>query len=138
MLRSRYDHEDALLLHEEVRALLELLDTGSFVNELDVEFGEPRYFAVSALGHQPIDTALASSGVSAFRVMDPIYWALDGCGILADPTQQQRPAPTPQPAAAAFHPPVPPVPAVPAFRPLAADAPPPTRRGRRLFGRGQD
>jgi hypothetical protein len=97
VLRPAYNQEDGLLLHEEIRSLLELLDAGTFLSQAEMDLGNPRFFAVSALGHQPAGTALAASGVTAFRVMDPINWVLHDSGILADqvvlPASEQEPEP---------------------------------------------
>jgi hypothetical protein len=86
ILSPLYHHEDSLLLHEEIRSLLEVLGAGGFLAEVEMYLHGSRFFAVSALGHQPRGTALAQSGISAFRVMDPITWALSGSGILDDLT----------------------------------------------------
>jgi hypothetical protein len=96
-LRPVYHHADGLLLHEEIKSLLELLGAGTFLSEVELELVDPRFFAVSALGHQPRGTALASSGVTAFRVMDPIHWVLDDSGLLGPPQAQRRQPTLPPP-----------------------------------------
>jgi hypothetical protein len=75
---------DGLLLDQEVRSLLMLLNETQFVAA--VERSTPpeahRFFAVSALGDPPNGEVLNARGIAPFRCLDPLRWALAGTGIL--------------------------------------------------------
>lgn len=75
---------DRQLLHEEVRSLLMLLHARELVQlvEHDKDVAEYCYFAVSALGHPPDSTGLSPHGISPYRVLDPVVWALNKDGVL--------------------------------------------------------
>lgn len=68
---------DSLQMHLEARDLLERLDAREFLNALDTNFTDYRFFAVSALGHQPLDDGrISDSGVSTFRLTDMVRWVM--------------------------------------------------------------
>lgn len=75
---------DQMLVHHEVRSLLLLLHAQELVRlvEHDKEVAECRYFAVSALGHPPDSMGLSPHGISPYRVLDPVIWALSEDGAL--------------------------------------------------------
>lgn len=93
-----YQHRDSVLLDAEIRSLLEYLGGDDFLAHVDMHVKNPRFFAVSALGHQPVGAKVGESGITAFRVLDPIKWGLADSGILdPDPPPSQPIAPAPEP-----------------------------------------
>lgn len=70
-----YDRLDGKLLHEEVRSLMILLGGSQILNAL----GQLDYqlFAVSALGEATKGQMLSRHGISPYRCLDPIKWAID-------------------------------------------------------------
>lgn len=79
----RYDPADALLLHFEVRSLLERLGAGPGLldpkNPITGQRYQPqRFFAVSALGESPEGDRLHANGISPFRCLDPVDWLMSG------------------------------------------------------------
>lgn len=85
-----YDGNDGYLLDAEIRSLLEVLGAGEFLNKVAMQTPTAQFFAVSALGHQPLGQNLAASGITAFRVLDPIKWALAPSRILEPPPAPGR------------------------------------------------
>jgi hypothetical protein len=80
-----YDDVEGELLHEEVRSLLKLLESG-MTNPVERAHQltgiSYRYFAVSALGDAPRGKALNTRGIAPFRCLDPLRWILAGSGVL--------------------------------------------------------
>lgn len=80
-----YQADDAALLHEEVRSLLELLGARRFVTAMSSPaHGRPyrhRFFAVSALGEPAEGERLHKRGIASFRCLDPLRWATAERGI---------------------------------------------------------
>lgn len=73
--------DDSLLLHAEVRSLLLELDAAMFLSTVERavgQYGQLRYFAVSALGGSPDGNRLNARGIAPFRCLDPLRWALAG------------------------------------------------------------
>lgn len=72
-----YDNEvDGMMLHEELRGLLELLDARMVVSAA-TQAGLPyRLFATSALGAEPDAQSVGSGGIIPFRVLDVLQAAL--------------------------------------------------------------
>ncbi|MFP5347641.1 MAG: TRAFAC clade GTPase domain-containing protein [Actinomycetes bacterium] len=79
-LAPEYDYRDGELLHHEVRSLLQRLHAGAVVAAVEnPHTGEPlahRFFAVSALGESAEGERLHDRGISPFRCLDPIRWAM--------------------------------------------------------------
>lgn len=68
---------DSEQVHLEARDLLERLGARDFLNTLDISFADFRFFAVSALGHTPLNGQnIEDSGVSAFRLADAVRWVM--------------------------------------------------------------
>lgn len=83
-----YSASDIELLDAEVSSLLQLLGASSMLAALDhavvdrtKRAGKYRCFAVSALGAPPDHTRLNAHGISPFRCMDPLLWALADNGV---------------------------------------------------------
>ncbi|MCB5164117.1 hypothetical protein LG634_04610 [Streptomyces bambusae] len=78
---SRFDVQDSLDVHEEVRHLLKDWDGMAIDRILDNNFARHRYFGVSALGHGPTpDARVAPTGIQPYRVADPLLWLLSETG----------------------------------------------------------
>lgn len=79
-------HKDYLNLDEyeningEIRRFLEKVDI-PFVNSLDVYFRDTSYFAISALGSNPIDRQI-NGLISPIRVDEPFIWLLYKLGYI--------------------------------------------------------
>ncbi len=79
-------HRDCLNLAEyeningEIRRFLEKVDI-AFVNALDVYFKDTSFFAVSALGSNPVDQQV-SGIISPIRVDEPFIWLLYKLGFI--------------------------------------------------------
>lgn len=72
-----FDPADRGLVHEETRSLLLHLGATQFVARAESSFATVEYFAVSALGHGPVDGAhFSDAGITSFRVADPLLWLL--------------------------------------------------------------
>ncbi|MDQ2836263.1 MAG: hypothetical protein M3Y42_04670 [Actinomycetota bacterium] len=68
---------DSQQVHVEARDLLEQLGAKDFLNTLEANFSDFRFFAVSALGHSPLNGInIADSGISTFRLADMVRWAM--------------------------------------------------------------
>jgi hypothetical protein len=66
---------DQRQVHEETRSLLQRLGAAQFINLVESSFTRAEYFGLSALGHAPAgNLTLSPSGVSSFRVADPLRW----------------------------------------------------------------
>lgn len=76
MRSATFDFTDGDLLHYEVRALLEKLNSASVTAMIEETAENFRYFAVSALGASPQGELLHHGGIAPFRVLDPFKWAL--------------------------------------------------------------
>jgi hypothetical protein len=77
-LRGEYNDDDGALLHEEVRSLLHRLHADGLVAAVE-RAGQRlphRFFAVSALGGAPSGGSLNRSGITPFRCLDPLRWAM--------------------------------------------------------------
>lgn len=81
-----YDDADGAQLDAEVRSMLMRLHATRIV--LSVEQPPPgmtfteRFFAVSALGFEPVGNNVHAHGIAPFRVLDPIRWVLAAEGAL--------------------------------------------------------
>ena len=79
-------HRDCLNLAEyeningEIRRFLEKVDI-AFVNALDVYFKDTSFFAVSALGSNPVDQQV-NGIISPIRVDEPFIWLLYKLGFI--------------------------------------------------------
>ncbi|CAM3120868.1 hypothetical protein DFJ75_3452 [Williamsia muralis] len=81
-----YDDADGQLLDAEVSSLLQKLDAGPMLKNLENPRTGQRYtnrfFAVSALGESPVGARLHANGITPFRCMDPVRWVLAEQGVL--------------------------------------------------------
>ncbi|MEV8359750.1 hypothetical protein [Microbacterium sp. NPDC076895] len=81
-----YDSADGDLLSAEIRSLILKLGGAGIVamleNPADRKPIECRYFAVSVLGHAPRGEMLDGRGITPFRAVDPLKWALSLSGAL--------------------------------------------------------
>ncbi|MFF0199855.1 hypothetical protein [Streptomyces sp. NPDC005017] len=78
---DRFDEEDSLSVHEEVRTLLKGWDGVPIDRLLENTYSRYRYFGVSALGHTPTaDARVARTGIQPYRVTDPLLWLLSEYG----------------------------------------------------------
>ncbi|PXW31300.1 UNVERIFIED_CONTAM: hypothetical protein DES50_10566 [Williamsia faeni] len=81
-----YDEEDGQRLDAEVSSLLQKLDAGPMIKNLENPATGQRYtnrfFAVSALGESPVGARLHANGITPFRCMDPVRWVLADQGVL--------------------------------------------------------
>lgn len=84
--QAAYDVGDGLLLHEEVKSLLDRLGGGGVVRSMEnPQTGVPimhQFFAVSALGESPDGRRLNAHGIAPFRCLDPVKWILHVTGVL--------------------------------------------------------
>ncbi|MFJ2645486.1 hypothetical protein ACIO1C_01905 [Streptomyces sp. NPDC087420] len=80
---ERFDEEDSLSVHEEVRQLLKDWDGVPIDQILENSYARHRYFGVSALGRSPTgDARVAATGIQPYRVADPLLWLLKESGAL--------------------------------------------------------
>ncbi|MFE7382801.1 hypothetical protein ACFU9F_20815 [Streptomyces zhihengii] len=80
---DRFDEEDSLSVHEEVRTLLKDWDGVPIDRLLENTYSRYRYFGISALGHTPTEDArVARTGIQPYRVTDPLLWLLSGYGAV--------------------------------------------------------
>jgi hypothetical protein len=88
--QKAFNNRDSHQVHREVSALLKLdQDLNAFVDGLEQTFGVPtRFFAVSALGHFTFEKSIASTGITSFRVADPLLWLVASSAPLARPQGQ--------------------------------------------------
>lgn len=81
-----YDQADGLLLSEEVRSTLMLLNGTSIVNMVENPATKVvlphRFFATSALGAAADGELLPDHGITPFRVLDPLLWILNEKGVV--------------------------------------------------------
>lgn len=80
--------EDLSNLNDDVKTLLEHMDSASFVNSMDNYFEKYSLFALSALNQSPVETVVKindkenkivfkiPNDIIPFRVTDPFYWIL--------------------------------------------------------------
>ncbi|WP_327270190.1 hypothetical protein OG233_27645 [Streptomyces sp. NBC_01218] len=80
-LTGRFDVNDSMSVHEEVRRLLKEWDGVPIDQLLDIHYTRYRYFGVSALGRNPTPEArVAATGIQPYRVADPLLWLLSEFG----------------------------------------------------------
>ncbi|MEU9118226.1 hypothetical protein AB0D04_42595, partial [Streptomyces sp. NPDC048483] len=80
---ERFDVEDSLSVHEEVRQLLKEWEGIPIDRILENTYARFRYFGVSALGGSPTDDArVAATGIQPYRVADPLLWLLSELGAV--------------------------------------------------------
>jgi len=81
-----FDTKDGELVSLEVESLLHRLNARELLITLRNPPGggsfDYRFFAVSALGHPTEGTKLSEFGISSYRVLDPVKWALSRRGII--------------------------------------------------------
>jgi hypothetical protein len=83
-LHGAYDEADGEMVHEQVRSLLHEWSADDIDIHMSYNYSHFRYFAVSALGHQPdYDTATIRDGVYPHRVEDPLVWLLSQFNVVA-------------------------------------------------------
>jgi len=73
-LSGSFDREDSLLVHEEVRGLIQEVGADQLI-----KLAEPfphRFIGISSLGDSPRGESLSAHGISPHRILDPILWAL--------------------------------------------------------------
>jgi len=73
-------------INGEIRRFLEKVDM-PFVNALDVYFKDTSYFAVSALGSNPVDQQI-NGVISPLRVDEPFIWLLYKLGYIEGSHEQ--------------------------------------------------
>lgn len=79
--QGRFDVNDSLSVHEEVRRLLKDWDGVPIDNVLENTYTRYRYFGVSSLGRSPTPEArVAPTGIQPYRVADPLLWLLSEFG----------------------------------------------------------
>jgi ABC-type dipeptide/oligopeptide/nickel transport system ATPase component len=73
-----YNNADGEAVHEHMRALLDEWGADDIDRHMRQNYGDYRYFAVSALGAEPDYTTgeVAAGGVQPHRVEDPVLWLL--------------------------------------------------------------
>jgi len=75
-----YNRRDGLNLDREVKALISKLDgMTAFLKSVEnsTVFEEKQFFVVSSLGHSTDATRMDKSGITSFRISDPILWAIE-------------------------------------------------------------
>ncbi len=77
-----FDPHDRELLNAELESFLPAVSGQSLLNYARHEFPVLQWFCVSALGHQPNNSRLGKSGITPFRCLDPLKWALHNAGVL--------------------------------------------------------
>jgi len=78
-----HNENDAILHHEELKTLLPVIGGNDFMVQADaIGVRNFRMFAVSALGHSPKGQFVNVVGISPFRVLGPIKWALANRGMI--------------------------------------------------------
>ncbi|MCQ9368577.1 hypothetical protein NQ038_08310 [Brevibacterium sp. 50QC2O2] len=79
---GQYDLRDGNLLTIEARSLLDHMGAEAIVNKVEHPHGGMampyRYFVVSALGDSPQGGNVSKRGISPFRVLDPLIYAMSG------------------------------------------------------------
>ncbi|MYW05333.1 hypothetical protein [Streptomyces sp. SID3343] len=77
------DPNDLAMVHDEVSALMTHWQQGALARQLDTDFEDWRYFAVSALGDTPQGPGRAPAhGIHPLRVADPLLWLLARFGLV--------------------------------------------------------
>lgn len=83
---AEYHDQDGALLHEEVRAILQVLGGASIVNMVENPANQRRlnhrFFAVSALGGSTDANDVDDHGIRPFRILDPLLWECAERGIV--------------------------------------------------------
>lgn len=78
-----YQDSEGQFFNEEIRSLLNLLGATHFLTQLAARgLRNYRFFGVSALGRSPHGMTLNPHGISPFRVLAPIKWALANRGLI--------------------------------------------------------
>ena len=80
-----YDDSLGLTIHEHVLALMRDWGAEDIDRHMQLNYKEYRYFAISALGAEPIysENRVAGGGVRPHRVEDPLLWLLNKAGMVA-------------------------------------------------------
>lgn len=85
-LAPEYHEQDGALLHEEVRAILQVLGGGALVNMVQNPANQRqldhRFFALSALGGSTDANDVADHGIRPYRILDPLLWEWSERGIV--------------------------------------------------------
>lgn len=80
---SYFDDADRAEVDDEVRALLQDWDGGALRRQAEANFTTSSFFALSALGGAPQETARAPAlGIHPFRPEDPVLWLLARFGLI--------------------------------------------------------
>lgn len=76
--QAAYDEKDGQSVHEHMRSLLHSWGAGEIDTHLGLNYGNFRFFGVSALGAEPdyATSQIAAGGVRPHRVEDPMLWLL--------------------------------------------------------------
>jgi hypothetical protein len=79
-----YANADGEAVHEHMRALLDEWGADDIDRHMRQNYGDYRYFAVSALGAEPDYTTgqVAAGGVQPHRVEDPVLWLMSKAGTV--------------------------------------------------------
>jgi hypothetical protein len=79
-----YNNADGEAVHEHMRALLDEWGADDIDRHMRQNYGDYRYFAVSALGAEPDYTTgqVAAGGVQPHRVEDPVLWLMSKAGTV--------------------------------------------------------
>jgi hypothetical protein len=76
LTRGSFNAVDGDLMHCEVSGLLEMLNAQAITAMLRETASHYRFFGASALGESTEGETLDPGGITPFRVLDPIQWAL--------------------------------------------------------------
>jgi double-GTPase-like protein len=80
---GRFDDDDSLDVHHEVRDLLRQWDGIALDQTLENNYARYRYFGVTALGRTPTpEGKVAATGIQPYRVTDPLLWLLSEFGAV--------------------------------------------------------
>lgn len=77
-----YDPVDRDLLNAELQSFLPAVSGRALLNYARQEFPALQWFCVSALGHQPKGSRVGVTGITPFRCLDPLKWALHQAGVI--------------------------------------------------------
>jgi hypothetical protein len=79
-----YSEEDGQRVHENMRSLLYRWDAQDIDAHIRMNYGDYRYFGLSALGAEPKyeDYTVAPGGIRPHRVGDPVLWLLSKKGTV--------------------------------------------------------
>jgi len=71
-----FDERDRLELNDEIQSLLDTWEGGLLRRHVEQNYTDFSFFAVSAIGDEPVGQRVPPHGISPFRVEDPVLWLL--------------------------------------------------------------